>query len=445
MKKITYSSIALLIFSSVVSCKPKIEAPEASMGSVDGSRYVAIGTNNTAGYANDALSAYGQENNYTAILAEQFNAVATIEFKQPLISSSSVGINTKGQSSLKLGYKTDCKGVTGLSPVRIAGTGDFTQLLNQFATFGRVNNLGVPGLSALAVNVAGYGNSANGVGNFNPYFSRFASNEVSSSVLSDAAAINPTFFTIMLGDDDILAFAKSGGTNGGIPAASGAAGVGFSGSLEEVITTLSGNGAHGVIANIPDVTEYPYFNTIPYNGLKTDASTTATLNALGLGINFIVGDNPFTMEDPSAPNGFRQLLPGELVLLSVPLDSIKCSAMGSAFPLRDEFVLTLDEIDEIKTKIDQYNNVIQSTASTYGLAIADVNLMVTQLKTGTVYNGVAMSATFVTGGAYSLDGLQLNPIGQALLANQFIKAINTQFNAAIPFANVTKYSGIIFP
>jgi len=56
-----------------------------------------------------------------------------------------------------------------------------------------------------------------------------------------------------------------------------------------------------------------------------------------------------------------------------------------------------------------------------------------------------MDAEFVTGGFYSLDGRNLNPIGQALLANEFIKAINDKYNSKIPWADVTKYHGVIFP
>lgn len=443
--KYTYTSLAFIALTTLAGCKPKIEAPEASMGDVDGSQYIAIGTNNTAGYANDGLTFSGQDNSYASIIAKQFNAVATIEFKQPFVSAGSVGFNLSGQSPLKLGNKTDCKGVTSLSPVRIASAGDMSQLMSQYAGYGPFNNFGVPGMSTLAVNIAGYGNSANGIGNYNPYFTRFASDEVNASVLSDAVAKNPTFFTLMLGDDDILAYAKSGGTNGGIPVASGPAGVGFSGSLEEVITALKANGAKGAIANIPDVTKYPFFTTIPYNGLTLDANTANTLNALALGVTFAEGANAFTMEDPTAPNGIRQLLPGELVLLSTPLDSVKCSAMGSAFPLRDEFVLTLDEIAEIQTKVNDYNNVISTLSQNYGLAQADIKSLINSLETGTVFNGVSMSSKFVTGGAYSLDGIQLNPIGQALLANKFIEAINVNFSATIPFANPVKYSGIIFP
>ena len=442
-----YTSIALILFTALVSCKPKIEAPEASMGDVDASRYIAIGTNNTAGYSNDGLTFNGQDNSYAAIIAKQFSVLATIDFKQPFVSAGSIGFNIDGKSPLKLGNKTDCKGLTSLSPIRIAGAGDMTQLMNQYAGYGPFNNFGVPGMSALSINVAGYGNPANGVGNFNPYFARFTSNEATASVLSDAVAQNPTFFTIMLGDDDILTYAKSGGTNGVIPLANGAAGVGFSGSLEEVITSLNGNGAKGAISNIPDVKEYPYFTTIPYNGLTVDAANAVTLNQIfnPVGISFVVGVNAFIMEDLTAPFGVRKMVEGELVLLSTPLDSVKCNGTGSVFPFRDEFVLDLDEIAEINTKISEYNTVISSLSQTYGLAIADTKLLIHRLKTGTVYNGVSMSSAFVTGGAYSLDGIQLNPNGQALLANTFLEAINLAFSAALPYANPIKYSGIIFP
>jgi len=56
-----------------------------------------------------------------------------------------------------------------------------------------------------------------------------------------------------------------------------------------------------------------------------------------------------------------------------------------------------------------------------------------------------MSALFVKGGVYSLDGIDLNPIGQATLANQFITAINNTYGSTIPQLDETAYSGIIFP
>jgi hypothetical protein len=438
--------IILTTIGGLYSCKPKIEAPEAAMGDVDASKFIAIGTNNTGGYSNDALNYTGQQNNYAAILAKQFSMVTEIEFKQPLISAASIGINTMGQSALKLDYKTDCKGVTSLSPVRIGASGDLAQF-GSIAGQGPFNNLGFPEFSAINLNTTGYGNSANGAGNYNAYYSRFASNVATASVLSDALAQNPTFFTFMVGDFDILKYAKSGGTSGPIPPSFGSDGIGFDGSVNAAISALTGNGARGVIANIPDVTKYPFFNTIPYNGLTLDADKAQTMNAIynPIGISFVVGANPFTIDDPSQPFGVRKMVEGELVLLSVPLDSVKCFGMGSAFPLRDEFVLTLDEIAELQLKMNQYNSILSATTQTYGLAFANVKLLMENLKKGLVYNGVSMSSTFVSGGVFSLDGIQLNPNGQALLANLFIESINNRYQARIPFANVNAYSGIIFP
>jgi hypothetical protein len=55
-----------------------------------------------------------------------------------------------------------------------------------------------------------------------------------------------------------------------------------------------------------------------------------------------IGSNPFMIEDPAANDfGVRQILEGELLLLSVPLDSVKCNQMGVLFPLRTEFILII--------------------------------------------------------------------------------------------------------
>jgi len=62
-----------------------------------------------------------------------------------------------------------------------------------------------------------------------------------------------------------------------------------------------------------------------------------------------------------------------------------------------------------------------------------------------VYNGVNFSTQFVTGGAFSLDGIHLNSKGNALLANEFIKVINQYFGANIPGINANAYNGVKFP
>lgn len=442
--KITFIYFLLFGFA-LISCKKKTILLD--LGEVDATRYVAIGTNATAGYADDALYYDAQINSYPNILAKQFNANQELGFNQPLMDEFALGINLNNNSELILGYKTDCKDTVSLSPIRRSFQGNINAFAQNTYAATPFDNMGVPGLSILNVNKIGFGNSAAGAGNYDPFYRRMTSNEINGSVLSDALARSPTFYSIMLGDADIMTYATSGGTIPITPT-SGAAGIGFDGSLNEILSSLSGTSAKGVIATIPDVLVYPYFNTIPYDGLKLDADKAETMNNVfnPIGISFVEGNNPFTIEcDCNLPYGVRKMVEGELILLSIPLDSVKCYGMGSIKPIPDKYILTLSEIAEIKSKIIEYNAVIQTMSQTYSLALARIDELYSNLKTGLVYNGIAMSAVFVSGGAFSLDGRNLNPIGQAMLANKFIAAINERFNANIPYTDVTKYHGILFP
>ena len=446
MKKTNYF-IFIVCAGLFTACKPEIIAPETNTGEIDASIYVAIGSNGTAGYSDDALHHQGQNYSYAAILSEQLNRVTESPFNQPFLLESSVGINLFDQSRLTLGYKTDCKGVTSLSPVRFAANGDLSVFGTSAYSGVPFNNMGVPDLSIVNVNTTGYGNPANGVGNYNRYFARMASSQAGSSVLSDATMQNATFFTIALGEDDIMAYAQSGGTSALPAPVNGAAGVGFDGSLSEVINAMNANGAKGAISNVPDVTAYPYFTTIPYDGLTLDADKAETMNNVfnPLGFSFQVGANPFVIEDAAQPFGVRKMEPGELILLSIPLDSVKCFGMGSIVPIPNKYILTLNEIAVIQSRVTGYNSVIENLATAEGLALVDAHSLMATLKAGIVYNGVSMSTRFITGGAFSLDGRNLNPRGHALLANTYIKSINLKFNAKIPLANVSGYSGILFP
>ena len=68
-----------------------------------------------------------------------------------------------------------------------------------------------------------------------------------------------------------------------------------------------------------------------------------------------------------------------------------------------------------------------------------------QKASGIQYDGVKYNAKFVTGGAFSLDGVHLTGRGYAVIANEFIIAINGKYNANLPKVNPNKYSGVKFP
>lgn len=433
--------LAIIIIAS--SCKPKKVEVQSELGDIDTTSIVAIGGNSFAGYSDDALHMEGQEYSIPIIAMERMIGSGYLnKFTQPYVYSySSVGINENGDSKLILGYKTDCNNETSLSPVRKAITGDMNDLTEWiYETHGPFYNLSIPNLKFQELNDVGLGNSANGIGNYNPWFARMASDQTTSSILSDAAALDPSFLFLSIGQDDITDFAKSGATGPALPSS-----VDFFNDLQEVGTTFPN--AQGAISRIPNVLLAPYFNTIPYNGLTLDEDQAETINNVfnPIGIFFTVGDNGFLIEDLSEPFGVRKMMEGELVLLGIPLDSVKCSGMGSIVPIPDKYILTLDEIAALNQTLFQYNNEISGFGISHDFAVVATTEVYLSLEAGIVYNGVSISTEFVSGGAFSMDGLNLNPIGNALLANQYIKAINDKYNARIPLAPVTNYPGVYFP
>jgi hypothetical protein len=203
------------------------------------------------------------------------------------------------------------------------------------------------------------------------------------------------------------------------------------------------------VTNIPSIKTMAYFNTIAWNALKLDAATATNLSNFYANLDstkFYEGDNGFIIMDSNNPFlGFRQAVAGEYILLNVPLDSIKCHKWGSLIPIPDRYSLTLSEINAIETAITNYNTILRNIASSKGLAFVDVNAFFSKVKSGFIYNGVTVNAAFVSGGAYSLDGLNLTARGNALLANEFIKAINSTYQSSIPEVDAMKYPAVTFP
>jgi hypothetical protein len=436
MNKLHAIGLVLFTVLGMLSCKPKVRTAIPSKGELDVSKVIYIGDGQMGGYMNDGLKNESQKNSLANILAAQFELIGSNQAMIPWINSSSIGISISGLAPMHLGYKTDCQGTVSLSPIRDASSGDLScisqscyQASNPFTVFG------IPGLR-----LNQFTNSS--LAASNPFYNRMCSSS-SIRLLDELMAQNGTFFQLYIGLEDVLDYAKSGGTHETLPSE-----LQFQQNYEQVIQNLTANGAKGAIATIPDVTMMPYFTTIPWNGLSLDNSNVGTLNSIynPLGFYFQLGANPFMMVDSTA-NMFavRQIQSTELLLLSLPLDSVKCNQMGVLFPIRDEFVLDAGELNVLRGKIQAYNNFIRQIAQTYNLALVNTDQFVSNLTDGFTYNGVNMSAKFVSGGAYSLDGIYLNPRGNAHFANAFIKAINQKYHSTIPEVNANKFDGVRFP
>ena len=176
-------------------------------GTADFSNYVAIGNSLTAGYSDAALFIDGQTNSFPNMLAGNFALAGGGAFTTPFMADNLGGATLGGQPIL--GNRLILSFATGSpSPVPVAGQGA-TEIGNTLT--GPFNNMGVPGAKSYHLVAPGYGNVAGvATGAANPYYARFASSG-SATVIGDAAVQNPSFFSLWIGNNDILGFATSGG------------------------------------------------------------------------------------------------------------------------------------------------------------------------------------------------------------------------------------------
>ncbi len=243
------------------------EKPELVAGSADFSNYVSLGNSLTAGFTDGALFKASQELSFPNILSAKFAQVGGGSFSQPLTNDNFGGLAVGGARIQNPRLVFGGAGPVGLESLIGPVTVSTDIALNNPA--GPFNNMGVPGAKSFHLLAPGYGNLGNvAAGLANPYFVRMTGATPDASVLELAAGQGPSFFTLWIGNNDVLGYATTGGdgTNPLTPV-SGAPGMGFDGSYSALIATLTANGAKGVVANIPNVTSIPHFTTVPHNPL----------------------------------------------------------------------------------------------------------------------------------------------------------------------------------
>jgi lysophospholipase L1-like esterase len=417
--------LSVLLFAG---CEAEIEEFTPDAGEIDLTTFVTIGNSLTAGYTDNALYRSGQINSVGNILADQLMHAGLQEFKQPLVTDE-FGLGGR----LMLGV------VNGnLLPVPMPGEVDPANLVNIYADEGPFHNMGIPGARTVHLLAPGYGSEQG-----NPYFARFASSPA-TTVMDDVLALDPTFFSLWIGSNDILGYALNGGEDLPIPPPAE-----YELHLSTILGGLTTNGAKGAIGNIVDITSIPFFNVIPYNALVlTDPDIVDALNeaySVAPHVSFTLGANPFVVEDAAIqPFGFRQLEAGERVLLTA-MTGITELNWGSQVFIPAEYYLSNGQLAEIADAVDAYNGIIEDAANQHGLAHVDIRSLMQEANAGIYFDALEFSTTFVTGGTFSLDGIHLSARGSAATANEFIRSINRTYNASIPTAHPGEFDGIIFP
>lgn len=482
--------------------------PELSAGSADFSKYIAVGASFSAGFTDNALFKASQTNSFPNILADKFKNLNGGDFMQPLMNDNIGGFVL---GSTVVAAPRLYLNLSGARPAPTLLDATPTTQVTDILT-GPFNNYGIPGAKSFHLGISGYGS-------LNPYFGRMASSP-SATVLGDAVAQNPTFFTLSeIGGNDVLAYATSGGTGvyqlGNVnPATYGGNDITdpnvFAASFKGAVAALTSNGAKGAVANVPYITSLAHFTTVPYNPLdpsnpsfgpqipllnsifgalnqifaqvdpsrvivfsETEASAVVIkdeslsdisaiiVGALNASPTFPAFIAQFGLPAQAAPlvanllgaryGQARQATPDDLLVLpsssvigTVNMASVQAlmaqglpqqlagqfSVEGVSLPLEDKWVLIPSEQANVKEATDSYNQSIEAIANEYDLALVDFkSILETASTTGFSNGDYIFTTALVTGGLISLDGVHLTSRGYAVMANEFLAAIDAKYGS----------------
>jgi phospholipase/lecithinase/hemolysin len=354
--------------------------PAAAQRKADLSRPVVLGDSLSAGYQNGSLMSTQQVNGYANQIAQQ----ARVNLVLPLVGAPGIP--------------------NALTLVSAGPPPQMTPLLG--ASLGRINpteqvtNLAVPGayIADLLTTRPDF--------NFQDMTDLVLGLPAvftgqSKSQVEWAEALAPTTIVLWAGNMDVLNAATSGDPALVTPLAQ------FQAAYRAVADRLAVTGAKLVFANIPDVTTVPYLTSAENTAAMIGAPLAIIGPPLGIGPGDYVTPDAFSLI-PAISTG---------------------SAQG---PLPAEFVLTAAEASEVQAAVRAFNDFIAAMAREKGAALVDINALTRRISVqGYVVGGQRLTTLFL-GGMFSLDGVHPTNTGYAIIANEFITALNTHFAAGVP-------------
>ena len=434
-----------------IGCKKSEFDPiDRTFGEADFTNYVSVGNSLTQGYADGGVYEESQTYSYPSLIAQQMRIVSPNmqDFKQPMVTGNGSGYMHLEYISneIEIIQPGDAGGYSADASWDTWGASEQSQTFNNLGVSGitlmqcvglnederTINNVILGGAEVFGFEIPG-----------NPYSRYLDFGENPNILLGGGQDIQyidhirrsqATFFTCWLGNNDVLGYATSGGVSneisvpliGSVDLAGLSDPITFRVKYDSIMAAFNSINAKGVCATLPDVTVIPVFNTITVQTLKDE-----------YGYDFVwIEDSTGTV---------RTATDADLILLTAN-DSVQ-AGMGESEThyLTDGYVLDEMEVEQCQYHTLLFNNSIKASAQLAGFPVVDMYSILNDLKPGVVFDGVDISPTYVSGGAFSLDGVHLSPRGYAIVANEFIKVINESYGSNIPELSIGAYRGVVFP
>jgi len=381
--------------------------PEA----VDGmfARYVSIGNSITAGFQSGGVTEAMQLQSYAALMAAQMGLSVgghSSEFNVPLLNDPGCP-----PPYTDIFTQTRVGGLTG---------GDCYVRKAPIPT--SLNNVAVPG-SAVIDALTNLDDDSGP----NALTTLFLGGRTQLEV---AAAVDPTFVTVWMGNNDVLG-ALLTTQNAGNPALVTAPAT-FASRYSDLMDALDGMGSieGGVLIGVVQVTAAPYASVGGAYFVAAQQIPTLTVDANCLATAPIPG----TTESVSVlvPFHYGAVLMG-MAAAGVPT-TLDCSV--------DDVISTTEALNMVSS-VAQYNAAIEAEADERGWVFVDPNDLLVQLAADPAAirpfpafgsaDPADIAAPFGT--ALSIDGVHPSASVHVLVANALIAAINAHYSTSIPAIN----------
>lgn len=388
----------------------EVFGPKVPTGGALFRSYVSLGNSITAGYQSGGINDSTQRAAYPVLLAQAMGS----SFVYPSLKSPGC---PPPISNL----------VTGARVGGASSTSTTCALRDPALVSYRVNNVAVPGATSFDPTSA----------------STAASNALTTLILGGETQVQralqarPTFATVWIGNNDVLAAALSGvltPTAGVSPGATPLAA--FTANYGKMMDSLTAGAPNlkGVLIGVVYVSDVPAL-------VKGIIVANPQVNAA---ISQIVG-TPVYVDSTCSGSGATSLV--DLVQLIPQMKAYKASGGTAGHPpviycvkgrfidprIGDLFVLDPQEHQQIDALIAGYNTYIQAKADSLGFGYYDPNVRLAQyIQSGAIPQVPDFSNAKAPFGQYiSLDGVHPSSAAHQVIANDLVDLINTKFRSGV--------------
>ncbi len=211
--------------------------------------------------------------------------------------------------------------------------------------------------------------------------------------------------------------------------------------IYSLLKSLASKSVKAVVATIPDVTKFPYFRFYQVADLKRQTGITKL---------YAVSDDRYEL-------GFnrnkyvREISEKDIILPSPSIETLRTSTgtknglgMSVDFPLPSQAILSTNDLDQFKW-LNAVNSMFVSFAKESDTPVVDLHGIYERILQGNYVSddGVRIDPSFPNGNFFSEDGIYPSAIGQAVLANEWIKVINAHYKTRIPLIRIQQFQAVL--